>query len=395
MTQRALSHHAPTLLGSARWTPTGIVHFIVDRFLLLPLGAAIAVIWANTASESYFIVSHRLAFPVNEIGMAFFFGLLTQEIVEAVMPGGALHTWRRWSTAVVAALGGAAGAAGVYLTYVQLSYTTVLVPGWPVACAIDAAAAYYLLKLLAPRTSMLPFVLLMAITTNVIGALVVGLREATFEGRAAGAALILASLAIGAGLRWLNVRNLWAYLATAGTVSWFGFWVGGLHPAFALVPIVPFLRHEPRRLDIFADPPDDDATHHYEHEWNVLVQGILFFFGLVNAGVLLGYRDTGTWAVLSAALIGRPLGIMLAVGLAVAAGLHLPRRMGWRELVVVSLATTSGFTFALFFATGVLPMGPALTEIKIGALATVVGVLFTVAAARLLRVGVHFRRHAR
>ena len=46
----------------------------------------------------------------------------------------------------------------------------------------------------------------------------------------------------------------------------------GLHPAFALVPIVPFLPHEPRRLDLFADPPDDDATHHFEHEWHPLVQ---------------------------------------------------------------------------------------------------------------------------
>jgi NhaA family Na+:H+ antiporter len=372
-----------------------VTHFIFDRFLLLPLGAAIALIWANTAGESYFTFAHRLAFPVNAIGMAFFFGLLTQEVVEAVMPGGALHTWRRWSTAIVAAIGGIAGAAGVYVAVVLLKYETLLLAGWPVACAIDAAAAYYLLKLISPRTTLLPFVLLLAIVTNVFGAVAVGLSDVTVQARAGGLALFVLALAIAAALRMQKVRSFWPYLAFAGTLSWLAFYVEGMHPAFALVPIVPFLPHEPRRLDLFANPPDDDATHHYEHEWNVLVQVILFFFGLVNAGVLLRQYDTGTWAVLSAALIGRPVGIMIAVGLAVLAGLHLPKRMGWRELLVVALATSSGFTFALFFATGLFPMGPTLSQIKMGALLTVIGALLAFAAARLLHVGHRAREHAR
>jgi NhaA family Na+:H+ antiporter len=372
-----------------------VVRFIFDRFLLLPIGAAIALIWANTAGESYFTFAHRLAFPVNEIGMALFFGLLTQELVEATMPGGALHTWRRWSTAIVAALGGMAGAAIMYLAFVQLSYETLLIPGWPVACAIDAAATYYVLKVLFPRSGVLPFALLLAITTNLVGVFALGFRDVTLEARTGGAALLVAALAVAGGLRLRKVRSFWPYLLVAGTLSWFAFYLEGMHPAFALVPIVPFLRHEPRRLELFADPPDDDATHHYEHEWNVLVQGILFFFGLVNAGVLLRQYDTGTWAILSAALVGRPLGIMIAVGLGVLAGLHFPKRMGWRELVVVALATSSGFTFALFFATGVFPMGPTLSQIKMGALSTVIGALLAFGAARLLHVGHRARRHVR
>ena len=75
------------------------LRFVTDRFLWLPLGAAIALVWANTAAESYFRLAHTLAFPVNEIGMAVFLGLITQEAIEAVMPGGAL--------AHVAALGDA------------------------------------------------------------------------------------------------------------------------------------------------------------------------------------------------------------------------------------------------------------------------------------------------
>jgi hypothetical protein len=41
----------------------------VDHYLLLPLGTAIAIVWANTHLVSYFSATNALAFPVNAIGM--------------------------------------------------------------------------------------------------------------------------------------------------------------------------------------------------------------------------------------------------------------------------------------------------------------------------------------
>lgn len=38
--------------------------------------------------------------------MALFVGLVTEEVLEAVMPGGALYRWRRTLLPVVAAVGG-------------------------------------------------------------------------------------------------------------------------------------------------------------------------------------------------------------------------------------------------------------------------------------------------
>jgi NhaA family Na+:H+ antiporter len=301
------------------------------------------------------------------------------------MPGGALHTWRRWSTAVVAALGGALGSAFVYLSYV--AYESVLAPGWPVAVAVDAAAAYYVLKLIGLPRGVLPFVLLLAIVTGTFSAAVVGFRDADVGTRGGGALLMLAALVIAAGLRRAGVRRFWPYLAIAGPLAWLACYSQGIHPALALVPIVPFLPHEPRRLDLFAEPADDDATHHDEREWHALVQVILFLFGLVNGGVLLRAYGTATWGLLLAALAGRPAGVVIAVLLGRAAGLRLPARVGWRELVVVGFATSSGFTLALFFATGVLAIGPALADLKTGALCTVAGAALAVAAARLLGVG--------
>jgi len=387
MKPHALTAHPVAVHRRRRSAATRLLDRFVHRYLALPTGVAIALLWANTAPEPYFVFAHSLAFPVNEIGMALFVGLITQEIVEAVMPGGALHSWRRWSLPLLAAVGGVAGSSGFYLAYVHGHYEAILEPGWPIACAIDIAAAYYVLKTILPRSGALPFVLLLAIATDLFGMLVVAPQYPTIAVHGGGLGVMLVALGVAGAMRALKVRSFWPYLVVCGTLSWIALYREGLHPAFALVPIVPFLPHEPRRLDLLADPPDDDAVHHFEHEWNTLVQGILFLFGLVNGGVLLRGYDTGTWALLLGALVGRPLGILTAVGAAVAAGWHLPRGLGWRQLLVAALASSSGFTFALFFATGILSTGPLLAQLTIGALGTAAGSLLAIGAARLFRVG--------
>jgi NhaA family Na+:H+ antiporter len=170
-------------------------------------------------------------------------------------------------------------------------------------------------------------------------------------------------------------------------LSWWGLFVSGLHPSIALVPIVPLLMKRDRRR--FADLQADtyDAIRRFARQWRYPVQVVLLFFGLVNAGAGLNGFGTGTWAIAIASLAGKPVGVLAAIGLAVAAGLRLPHRVGWRELTVVAWTTSIGFTFALFFATAAIPMGPILVEAKLGALLTVGGSLIAMAAAVVLRVG--------
>ena len=172
-------------------------------------------------------------------------------------------------------------------------------------------------------------------------------------------------------------------------MAWLGCYWAGLHPAFALLPIVPFFPHSERDLDGIARP--DRGVHraasHFESVFEYPVQVVAFLFGLVNAGVLLHGFGTGTWAVLTASLVGRPVGILVAVGVAVAAGLHVPRNIGWRELIVIALAASPSLAFGLFFAAAVFPEGPLLVETKMGAISTVAGMLLALAAARLLRCG--------
>ena len=124
-----------------------------------------------------------------------------------------------------------------------------------------------------------------------------------------------------------------------------------------------------------------------EHWWKLPVEVILFAFGLVNAGVRLDSIGTGTWVVLAAVLVGKPMGIVGFTLVGRAGGLSLPRGLGWRELIVVGCMAAIGFTVALFFATAAFPQGPLLDQTKTGALLTVLGALLATAAAAVLRVG--------
>jgi Na+/H+ antiporter NhaA len=83
--------------------------------------------------------------------------------------------------------------------------------------------------------------------------------------------------------------------------------------------------------------------------------------------------------------VGRPLGILAAVGLS--RGLRLPSQVGWRDLCVVALIASIGLTFGLFIATAVFPVGPTLMEVKVGALLTVAGSLVATTAAWFLGAG--------
>jgi NhaA family Na+:H+ antiporter len=387
MKSHALASHAATASRRTHRQRSNVVRFILDRFLLLPLGAAVALLWANLAGESYFRVAHALAFPVNEIGMALFLALIAQEALEAVMPGGALHAFRRWGTAAIGAVGGVAGAAMAYAAYVSIAHEQVLMQAWPIACAIDVGAAYYVSRMIFRGRVAVSFLLVIALVTDGIALLVLAGWTPFSPGHIGSAVLLATALGAAALMRRQGVRALWPYFAVCGAISWWAFYSAGIHPALALVPLVPFIPHAPRNANLFADVPDDSAVHRAEHEWHEAVQVVLFLFGLINAGVLVTGYDTGTGAVLLAAFIGRPLGILAAVVLAVAAGFHLPRSVGWRELVVIALTTTSGFTLALFFAGGLLPVGAVLQQIKFGALATALGAAVAVAAARGLGAG--------
>ena len=118
------------------------------------------------------------------------------------------------------------------------------------------------------------------------------------------------------------------------------------------------------------------------------MQVILFFFGLVNAGVEVTNAGAGTWIVLAAMLLGKPIGIVSATALSGMVGLHRPTGVSWRDLSVIGVTAGIGFTVALFFSTAAFPRGgDLLDQTKMGALLSFSAAALAVALAWLCRAG--------
>jgi NhaA family Na+:H+ antiporter len=267
----------------------------------------------------------------------------------------------------------------------------VLARGWAVPCVTDIAFSYVVARVIYHREHpAIPFLLLLAIADDALGLAILALFYPVDTVRVLpGVALMTLAVAAAFALRRRRILAFWPYLAAAGALSWAALFTAGLHPALALVPIVPFMPHAARDPGLFVEAPPGahDTLSRFERAWKRPVQVILLLFGLVNAGVRIQEFGTGTWSVFVAMLVGKPTGIMLAAGVAVLAGFTLPARIGVRDLAVIGLAAAIGFTVALFFVTAAWPVGPVLNEVKLGALLSVANAAVAVGVARLLGVG--------
>ena len=363
---------------------------LLENSGLLVLGTVLALIWANVNRESYEAVAHTLHFAVNDVGMVFFFALASKEVVEATAPGGALHSPRRSAAPLIAAIGGMAGPAAIYATLVLAFDRPELMRGWAIPLATDIAFSYLVARIVfGIRHPGIPFLLLLAIADDALGLLILAVFYPSGELHLGVYAVVLAlALMLAWWLRSRRTLNFWPYVIGAGTVSWLAFYLGGLHPALALVPIMPFMPHASRDPGLFVDAPHlHDTLNEFEHRWKVPVHVILFFFGFANAGVEVASVGAGTWFVLAAILLGKPIGIVSCTALGVAAGLQMPAGVTWRDLTVLGVVAAIGFTVALFFATAAFPAGELLDETKMGALLSFSAAIVAVAVAFFLRVG--------
>jgi Na+:H+ antiporter, NhaA family len=364
--------------------------FALEHLLLLPVGASIALVWVNVAPESYYRFTYAISFVVNDVAMVFFFALMTKEVVEATAPNGVLHPWRRALLPVIAAIGATFVSALIHIRVVQALDEPALAVAWPVTFGTDIAVSYFVARIIFRRQAVIPFVLLLAIASDALGFLAIALFHPARDVHLAQGVLIMAvAVGLAIALRRARVKSFWPYLLTAGGASWYALFRSGLHPALALVPIMPFLPHAPRDPGFFVDalPQAHDTLSRFEIWWRYPAQAALFFFGLVNAGVPFHALEEGTWGLPIAVIGGRPLGILIGAGVALIAGLHLPKRVGWRELLVVGFTVAIGFSVGLFLCAALLPPGQLRAETSMGVLITMAGAPLAVLSARLLRVG--------
>jgi NhaA family Na+:H+ antiporter len=367
-----------------------LLHFAFEYLLLLPIGAVIALIWANTYPEIYFPIAFDLDFFVTDVAMVLFFGVVTKEVVEATAHGGVLHPWRRVALPGVAAVGMTLVPAVLLYHGGRVFGEPMVAWGWPATFGIDLAVGYFAAVLIFGRHPVVPLFLALGLASNALGFAALAPKAMATEFQALTmVSLMAAAIAIVSALRGRGIRSFWPYLLIGGGLSWSALTLGGVHPALALVPIVPFMPGSRRDPGFMVDAPADvrDTRSEFERWCRPPAQVALLLFGFITAGVPLRALDWGALSLPLAILIGKPLGLLIGVAVARVSGFELPRHVGWRELTVVALLATIGFTMALFFATVAIGPGPLLSELKVGALWTVTGALLALAAARLLRVG--------
>jgi NhaA family Na+:H+ antiporter len=188
---------------------------------------------------------------------------------------------------------------------------------------------------------------------------------------------------------WIrNTLGFWPY-AIAGAVSWYAFQESGIHPALGLLPIVVTIPHADRAFGIFSEAEQylTDLLNHIEHILKHPVEIVLFFFGLLNAGVEFSAISEPTWLVLAGLLIGKPVGILLFGWFAAhILKLGLPKGMRMIDLFVIGCVAAIGFTVALFVASVAFPGGPVQDAAKMGALLSFGAAIISVIAGKMTGV---------
>jgi NhaA family Na+:H+ antiporter len=339
--------------------------------------------------------------------MTVFFLLVGLEIKRELLTG-ELRDRRRAAMPALAALGGMLVPAAIYLAFTA---GTDAADGFGIAMPTDIVFALAVLTLARNAPAGLKALLLTLAIVDDLGSIVVVafVDSSDIDGLALAVAL---GIFVAFALLWrIGVRAVVVYVVLA-LASWVALDAGGVAPTLAgvviafLTPAVAFQR--PRHVSAEAhrvadltldepDPPDADAAQWLDLArmsreavsplaraealllpWSSYV--VVPLFALANAGVRLSGHAVAEAAssrlglgILTSRIVGKPLGIALAVLVALRLGLGtLPEGVRRGHVVAVGAVAGIPFTVSLFVAELALParlVEPATVAIMLAAAA--------------------------
>lgn len=371
----------------------------------LPLlfGVFTALLWANVDHGAYEVFLHTspfghdsaftLHFLVNDLFMALFFGIATKEITESCLPGGVLNPLRRAINPLLGTAGGVLGPIAVYFAWVAFTGDVSIRDGWGIPTATDIALAWLVARMaFGAGHPAVSFLLLLAVADDGVGLAIIAIfyPDPLHPVQPMFLALVALSVLFAHGLRRRGVLNFWTYLLVPGALSWIGLFHAHLHPALALVPIVPFMPSKGFDVGMFAEEDSTteytDTLDRFAHTFRTFVTLGLFGFGLANAGVEFASIGNATWGVLLALAFGKTIGVFVFSAVGVRLGFPLPQGMDYRSLFVAGMTAALGLTVALFVA-GVAFTDPSLQgAAKMGALLSGAMAIVVLVASRVLKI---------
>ncbi len=350
--------------------------------LALLTAAALALLCANTAAQVVYIAFLDLPFGmrlgglalekplllwINDGLMALFFLMVGLEIKREAVSGH-LSDLRRAALPIIAAIGGMAVPAAVY---VALNYgSPETLGGWAIPSATDIAFAVGVLSLLGKRvpSSLKIFLLALAIIDD-LGAIIIIAIFYTAELSTLSLALAGAALVVLAVLNLTRVRSLAVYILV-GAFLWVCVLKSGVHATLAGVALA---------MAIPLNAPEGTTPmlvrlEHALQPW--VVFAIMPLFAFANAGVSLSGMGWNSLlapvplGILLGLFIGKQAGVMAASWVAVRSGLAtLPDGANWVQFYGVAILTGIGFTMSLFIGTLAFENAGYHAEVRLGVLA--------------------------
>ena len=345
--------------------------------LLLVVGAALALLWANSPwAEGYFALRDvefgyepwHLRLTLGQWAadglLAIFFFLVGLELKREFVAG----DLRRFSTAivpVVAALGGVAVPALIYVTVT--SGTAGAAKGWAIPTATDIAFAVAVLAIIGSHlpSALRIFLLTLAVVDDLVAIAIIAIFY-TETIQVLPLLLGLAAIAVYGAIaqRYRQFFHLrpsaaWFILLPLGFVAWALVHASGVHATIAGVLLgftIPVLH---RRSDR-RDGSDPGLAEVFEHRFRPISSGIAVpVFAFLSAGVAIGGADGFASAlgdpvvlgIIAGLVVGKPLGIAAATWLVTRArGIDLDPSLRWIDLIGVGLLAGIGFTVSLLVA---------------------------------------------
>ncbi|MCS3433017.1 Na+/H+ antiporter NhaA [Klebsiella sp. BIGb0407] len=290
-------------------------------------------------------ISKNVLLWVNDALMAVFFLMVGLE-VKREMVQGSLASRRQAAFPVIAALGGMALPALLYLAFNFSDPITRA--GWAIPTATDIAFALGILALLGNRVPVALKVFLMALAIiDDLGAIIIIALFYTSSLSMLSLGVAAAAIAVLALLNIFNVRRTGIYILV-GIILWTAVLKSGVHATLAGVILgffIPLKEHNGRSAS--------QELEHVLHPWVAFL--ILPLFAFANAGVVLSGVSLGSLTsylplgIMAGLIIGKPLGISLFCWLALKLKLaSLPVGTKFSDIMAIGVLCGIGFTMSIF-----------------------------------------------